>query len=309
VPSLYAHEIFHSWNVKRLRPAELWPYRYDRPQPTPWLWLSEGVTDYYADLAEVRGGVVDSAGFFELTSGKINEVAAAPPVALEDASLSTWVHPVDGTQYIYYPKGSLAGLMLDIMIRDASDNRRSLDDVMRQLYRDAYKQGRGFTADDWWRAVSAAAGGKSFDDVKRRYIDGRDPFPWATVLPLVGLRLSVDTVARLGVNTIPTEQGVIVTGVQAGSAAEEAGVRGGDILLAVGDIEVTDEQFGEKFRTRFGRQAGAPLAIKVRRDGQPVTLNAKVQLGPGDMRIEADRAAPAKAARIRSGILRGTVDK
>jgi predicted metalloprotease with PDZ domain len=309
MPSLYAHEIFHAWNIKRLRPADLWPYQYAHEQPTSWLWVSEGITDYYADLAEVRGGVVDSAGFFALTAAKIQEVSGTPPVALDDASLSTWVHPTDGTGYIYYPKGSLAGLLLDVMIRDASDNRRSLDDVMRQIYRDTYKQGRGFTGDEWWRAVSAAAGGKSFEEFNRRYIEGREPYPWATVLPLAGMRLAVDTVPRLGVNTLPTEQGVIVTGVASGSAAEAAGVRGGDILLSVGDIEVTDEQFGQKFRSRFGRQGGAPLAIRVRRDGRPVTLNAKVQLGPGDLRVEADRAASPKAARIRSGILRGEVDK
>ena len=76
-PSLYAHEIFHSWNVKRLRPAEMWPYRYSHPQPTPWLWVSEGITDYYADLAEVRGGVIDEKGFYALTAEKINEVMNA----------------------------------------------------------------------------------------------------------------------------------------------------------------------------------------------------------------------------------------
>ena len=157
LPSLYAHEIFHSWNVKRLRPAEMWPYEYSHPQPTPWLWVSEGITDYYADLAEVRGGVVDEKGFYALTAGKMNEVMDGVPVALEDASLNTWVHPVDGTGYSYYPKGSLAGLMLDIMIRDASDNKHSLDDVMRGLYQSAYKHGHGFTSADWWNAVSAAA--------------------------------------------------------------------------------------------------------------------------------------------------------
>ena len=79
-PSLYAHEIFHSWNVKRLRPAEMWPYDYSRPQPTPWLWVSEGITDYYADLAELRGGVVDEQGFYALTAEKINEVERVAPV-------------------------------------------------------------------------------------------------------------------------------------------------------------------------------------------------------------------------------------
>ncbi|MEK6687729.1 MAG: hypothetical protein AABZ01_04620, partial [Gemmatimonadota bacterium] len=126
--SITAHEIFHGWNVKRLRPVDLFPYRYDAPQPTPWLWVSEGITDYYADLTLVRGAVVDSVVFLGLLSEKLGEVDATPPVALEDASLSAWIHPTDGTDYSYYPKGALAGFLLDILIRDASNNRRSLDD-------------------------------------------------------------------------------------------------------------------------------------------------------------------------------------
>src|SRR5450759_2676921 len=81
LPSLYAHEIFHAWNVKRLRPADLWPYRYDEEQPTPLLWISEGITDYYADLAEVRGGIVDANGFYLLTGDKMSEVEALSPTA------------------------------------------------------------------------------------------------------------------------------------------------------------------------------------------------------------------------------------
>ena len=165
------------------------------------LWMSEGITDYYADLAEVRGGVIDASGFYAATSEKIKEVMNAPPTALEDASLSAWVHPVDGTEYLYYPKGSLAGLALDIQIRDASDNRQSLDDVMRALYQSAYKQGRGFTSSDWWAAVSAAADGKSFASFYARFIDGREPFPWDSILPLAGLRARRDRVPRLGVVT------------------------------------------------------------------------------------------------------------
>src|SRR5918992_45516 len=73
LPSLYAHEVFHAWNVKRLRPEELWPYVYDRPQPTTLLWMSEGVTDYYADLSLVRGGIGDATTFYNTTAGKMNE--------------------------------------------------------------------------------------------------------------------------------------------------------------------------------------------------------------------------------------------
>src|SRR5690606_3622531 len=78
LPNITAHEIFHLWNVKRLRPAALVPYRYDSRQHTPLLWMSEGTTDYYADLAMVRGGMVDSAGFLALLSDKLREVEAAP---------------------------------------------------------------------------------------------------------------------------------------------------------------------------------------------------------------------------------------
>ena len=307
LPSLYAHEIFHAWNVKRLRPADLWPYDYARAQPTPWLWVSEGITDYYADLAEVRGGVVDDRSFYALTAAKIKEVGESRPVALEDASLNTWIHPVDGTQYLYYPKGSLAGLLLDIVIRDASDNKRSLDTVMRELYQSVYKSGRGFTADDWWSAVTRAAGGRSFADFAARYIDGREPFPWEGVLPLAGIRMSRPKEPRLGVHTVQDAAGIMVTLVEAGGAAAEAGVREGDYLLAVGDIGVDDVSFVEKFRAKFGAAAdGSPLSIRVRRRDETTTLMGKLRFAPGDAVLDADPRATGKAVRIRMGLLRGT---
>jgi predicted metalloprotease with PDZ domain len=306
-PSLFAHEIFHSWNVKRLRPSEMWPYQYSHPQPTPWLWVSEGITDYYADLAEVRGGVVDERGFYNLAAEKINEVMNAIPVSLEDASVNTWVHPVDGTEYIYYPKGSLAGFILDVMIRDASDNRHSLDDVMRTLYQSDYKHGRGFTATDWWNAVSTAANGKSFASFNARYIDGREPFPWDSILPMVGVRSRQERVPRLGVMTQPDPSGVMVMNVQDGSSAANAGVKAGDYLISVGDILVEDQQFGAKMRAKFGASVeGSPLQIKVRRGAETVMLAGKLQFAAGDVVLEADPLAKPKAVRIRNGILKGT---
>ena len=309
-PSLLAHEIFHAWNVKRLRPADLWPYRYDAPQPTTWLWVSEGITDYYADLAEVRGGIIPDSGFYALTAGKINEVNAVPAVALEDASLNTWVHPVDGTGYIYYPKGSLAGFMLDVLIRDASDNRGSLDQVMRELYASTYKQGRGFTRDDWWRAVSRAAGGRSFTDFERRYIDGREPFPWNELLPLAGLRATTTRVPRLGISTTQDERGVLIAAVDPGGAAAAAGVREGDYLLAVNDISVEDQSFGAKFRESFAEaREGSPLTLRVRRGADTMTITGTIRFGDGETVISVDPNASAKAVRVRSGILQGTTTK
>jgi predicted metalloprotease with PDZ domain len=306
--SITAHEIFHAWNVKRLRPAELVPYDYDEPQPTTWLWVSEGITDYYADLSLSRGGIIDSAQFMAEMATNAGTVADAPPTALEDASLSTWIHPIDGSGYLYYPKGSLAGFLLDILIRDASDNQRSLDDVMRQLYQTTYKKGLGFSGTDWWPAVSKAAGGRSFVDFNARYIDGREPFPFEQILPLAGMRMTADTVRdpRLGISSIADSSGIVVTGVIPGGPAEAAGVRAGDRLLAIGDLLVTNPDFGPAFRTRFGKEEGAPLPIKVRRGADTLTLNGKVVLAARvERRIEADAGATEKAVRVRNGILRG----
>jgi predicted metalloprotease with PDZ domain len=306
--TIYSHEFFHAWNVKRLRPAELWPYRYDAPQPTPLLWMSEGVTDYYGDVTLLRAEVVDSATFLRLTTDKMQEVLGAPAIALEDASLNTWVSPIDGTATIYYPKGALAGLLLDILIRDATDNRASLDDVMRTLYRDAYLKGQGFTNEQFWRTASAVAGGHSFDDFYRRYVDGREPYPWTTVLPLAGIRLVADSLRepRLGITTVRDSAGILVVDVEPQSASDEAGVREGDYVLAIGDLSVRDERFGELFRAMYGGKDSIPLTITVRRDGEtlrlPGTLRQSVRVR---LRLVPDANASAKAQRIRSGMFRG----
>jgi len=314
MPGLYAHEIFHSWNVKRLRPAEMVPYRYDAPEPTPWLWVSEGITDYYADLAQVRGGVVADSVFLRYTAEKIAQVAAAPPTALTDASLTTWIQPTNGTADLYYPKGSLAGLLLDIEIRDASDNHRSLDDVMRELYETTYEHGRGFTADEWWGAVRRAAGGaRSFAEFDRRYVDGREPFPYDSVFALAGLRLVDDTVrqVRLGVATAVDSSGAVrVLRVVAGSAAADGGVHAGDVLVSVGEIVVSDATFGERFRTTYATPGSATtVPVVVRRLGARLTLQVPLRYEPEAMiRLDRDPTATPRAVRIRDGILRGHTD-
>src|SRR5438105_3626034 len=309
MPSLYAHEIFHAWNVKRLRPSDLWPYRYDQEQPTRLLWISEGITDYYADLAEVRGGIVNAKGFYDLTSDKMSQVDALPPTALEDASLSTWVHPRDGTEYIYYPKGSLAALLIDIMIRDASDNRSSLDDVMKTLYNAAYKNGRGFTSDEWWSTVTKLANGKSFRDFYARFIDGRQPLPYDQIFPLAGLRVARDTtrVPQLGIASLQDSSGLHVTQVLPESSAATAGVQPGDQLVSVGGFSADDPSWTDNFRSRYARQPeGTGLPVVIKRSGAEQTLTAHLHFV---LRIESrlveDLRASAKAKRVREGILKG----
>jgi len=273
------------------------------------LWISEGITDYYADLAEVRGGLVDANGFYMLTSDKMSQVDQLSPTALEDASLSTWIHPRDGTEYIYYPKGSLGGLLLDIMIRDASDNHSSLDDVMRTLFNTAYKNGRGFTSEEWWATVSKTAKGKTFSDFYSRYIDGREPFPYDKVLPLAGLRLARDTtrVPQLGIASLQDSTGLHVTEVIPESSAAAAGVQPGDQLISVGGFNADDPNWTDKFRSRYARQPeGTELPVVVRRNGAEQTLTARLRFVTRvGSRLVEDPRASAKARRVRDGLLRG----
>jgi predicted metalloprotease with PDZ domain len=184
---IYSHELFHAWNVKRLRPQEMVPYRYDVAQPTSLLWISEGVTEYYAVMTLSRGVPADSSIAREYLARWIFLSEVGPPTALGDASIATWVEGPG----VYYPKGALAGFLIDVMIRSSSNNTHSLDDVMRQLYADAAKSGKGFTRRDWWSAVARNAGGsraeERFAEFARRYIDGRDPMPVDSIFALAGL--------------------------------------------------------------------------------------------------------------------------
>ncbi len=313
LPLVLAHEVFHAWNVKRLRPEALWPYEYDRAQPTTLLWVSEGITDYYADLAMVRGGNALPDFFYQVTSQKIGQVTSGGPVALEDASLSTWIEPADGTAYVYYPKGSLAGLLLDILIRDASDNRASLDAVMRDLYQNEFKAGSGFTGEEWWAAVSRAAGGRSFDDFQARYIAGRDQYPWGEVLPLAGLRYVEEetTSPRIGVGLTPDSLGARIASVSEGSTAAAAGAEVGDVLLQVGEITVEGFDWAGRYRSRYAEeQEGSPLDIVILRDGRETILYGELRFGTSvQRRIEEIPDASPKAVRIRQGILTGEVDE
>jgi S1-C subfamily serine protease len=115
-----------------------------------------------------------------------------------------------------------------------------------------------------------------------------------------------DPQPRLGIFTAPDSAGIRITQLEPGGAAAEAGVREGDYLLAVGDILVTDPEFGARFRERFARAVeGSPITLRVRRVGQPITLNARLRFSPGAVRIVPDTSASAKAQRIRDGILTG----
>ena len=305
--NVVAHEMFHAFNVKRLRPADMFPYRYQAPNPTALLWVSEGFSDYYSDLDEVRGGAIDSVGFANNTLGHIQVVQQAPPSSVEDASLGNWVHPRDGSDFIYYDKGSAIGLLLDIDIRDASDNRGSLDGLMRALYEAAWKHHRGFTNDEFWAEARRQAGGRDFGEFYRRYVDGHEPLPFDSVLPLAGLRYAsvAYRAPRLGVGTAPDSQGLTITQVVPGAAWSQAGGQVGDTLMTIGGIDVRSDPNLDQFRHQWAGKSGT-VAARIRRGGREVELTVPLVLvDRTDVRLDYVPDASAKALRIREGLLRG----
>jgi predicted metalloprotease with PDZ domain len=309
LPWLYAHEMFHSWNVKRLRPADLVPYRYDDIQPTGWLWVSEGITDYYADIATLRAGIDDSTAFLASAASKMGQVAFAPPTALDDASLRSWINPTDGSSGLYYAKGSVAGFLLDICIRDASNGRESLDHVMRTLYATTYARHRGFTPTDWWGTVSRAAGGRSFAAFSRRFVEGREPFPYDSILPLAGLKLQLDTVQaiQLGIDGNSDSLGLQVLDIAPGSAGARAGLRLGDHVISVGPVSMHGDAWWTALSQHYGTSSDSAAPVVVRRDGATDTLTVAIERATRVRgRLVIDPNASAKAARVRHGLFTGT---
>ena len=279
---LISHEFFHLWNVKRIRPAEMWPYDYHAEQYTPLLWWSEGVTDYYGDLTNLRAGLWTPEQFLDNATSNIQEVESAPePWSAEDGSEATWIHEVYvNSSQLYYPKGSLLGFLLDISIRDATDNAHNLDEVMRALFTRYYRQSKGFRTTDLLNELRSA-GMPAVDSFYRRYIDGRDSLPYEAVFAKAGLVLSrqVVTTPFVGVSTGPTPAGgLMVQAVSPGSAAEQAGVQAGDVITNIGDVAIaSDPDWGATFRTRYRGKAGQPFTITVQRSGQTLKLNTVVR--------------------------------
>jgi predicted metalloprotease with PDZ domain len=278
---LLAHEYYHAWNVKRMRPAGLWPYEYDREQPTPLLWVSEGITDYYGYVTLVRSGLWFPDLFWAAMREAIQNLETQPVhEAVEDASLNTWIEPTFVDQYIYYPKGGLLGLLLDIRIRHATGNNSSLDDVMRRLYRESYLQGRGFTTDHVLDYIGEFIGADAAREFYDNYVDGREPLPFSETLELAGMRFRQDTIVEpfFGVQVrADREDRIIVRQVVPGSSAAHAGLVPGDELLAVGTVDVLDEEWGADFVREYERSVGAPLTVVYRRAGEEIVSETNVR--------------------------------
>ncbi|MGH7570163.1 MAG: PDZ domain-containing protein, partial [Gemmatimonadales bacterium] len=244
-----AHEFFHTWNVKRIRPAELGPFDYTRPVRTVSLWVSEGITDYYTNVLLARGGLDSEADFARNIATAIASHRGNPArlvVSPERSSWTVWDSPTATDSYVisYYLQGELLGLLLDLTIRDSTDNAKSLDDVMRYLF-DHFGGERGFTSEDLRTAIRAATGGgPDFRDFWRRYVSGTTEIPWDEYLQAAGWSVGFSeqpaTDARIGTITPAVQGGRWRAVAVPGSAAAAAGLVTGDELVRVNGRAILD---------------------------------------------------------------------
>jgi len=201
--AIAAHEFFHVWNVKRIRPQALEPVDYTKEQYTRALWFAEGVTSTYGAFALERTGLWSKSEFYTDLGTQISRLQSRPAHAwqsVEESSLDAWFEKYDDynepdRSISYYNKGQIVGVLLDLAIRDATDNRKSLDDVMRRMNDEYPRLGKFYDESAGIRAVVEEVAGKSFDDFFRRYVSGVDEIPYDDFLGMAGLELKTETVA------------------------------------------------------------------------------------------------------------------
>ncbi|HEX8190620.1 MAG TPA: hypothetical protein VF586_19830 [Pyrinomonadaceae bacterium] len=205
-----AHEFFHVWNVKRMRPAGLGPWDFTRPVVTRGLWIAEGFTNYYGKLSQRRAGLWDDEQLFRAYAGAIGGIENQPGVRLTSAVEASLLAPfIDRASHdqktnlpnvvvSYYPKGETVAVALDLLIRGRSRGRASLDDVMRRAYTKFYLEspndsyylrGRAYTVEEFERLASEATG-LDLSDFFARYVHDAQPLPYEEALAHVGLRLT-----------------------------------------------------------------------------------------------------------------------
>ncbi|HEV8303477.1 MAG TPA: PDZ domain-containing protein [Gemmatimonadales bacterium] len=306
-----AHEFFHTWNVKRIRPVELGPFDYERPVRTLNLWVSEGITDYYTEVILARSGL-NGAGDFTRRMGDAianhRGNAARLVVSPERSSWTVWDSPEVNDSYAisYYLQGQLLGFLLDLAIRDSTDNAKSLDDVMRYLF-DHHAGERGFTGEDLRSAVRAAAG-LNVEEFWRRYVSGTTEIPWDDYLKAGGWSVAFSEQpaadARIGAIPPAVQGGRWRAVAPPGSAAAAAGLRTGDELVSVNGRAILDGT--DLTAVLRGVAIGAAVTARVVRDGAPLTI--RFTAGPYGRVRAALRDLPDpsdKMRRVRAGILTG----
>ena len=247
--STAAHEFFHLWNVKRIRPRGLEPIDYIHGNDTSDLWFSEGVTSTYGQLALLRSGLVDRKQFYAHLAEEINQLKSRPAryfQSAEEAGREAWLEKYADysrpeRSISYYNKGELLGYLLDLGIRHASDNRYSLDDLMRRLNWNFARRGRFFSDTDLKSIIAQLAPTFPVREFFSKNIEMPGDLNYEKYLGYAGLSLEVETkdVPDLGFDSLQAFTGPIqVESVVTDSNAEAAGMQPGDILLKMNGVEL-----------------------------------------------------------------------
>lgn len=323
-----AHEFFHVWNVKRLRPLELGPWDFTRPVHTRSLWIAEGFTTYYGHLMRRRAGLWDDTAFLRRESQTITGIENAPGTQLMSAEDSSLAAPfiddaphsqrtnLENTAISYYPKGELVGLVLDLMIRGKTNGRASLDAVMRRMYDEFYLQGpnatyylrgRGYSVEDFERVASEVSGVdlRAFFSL---YVRGVNKLPYDEAFNAVGLRLIREQARQpydAGISIDwQDKDSLTIRVVRNNSPAENAGLEEGDEIVSLGKKNIKSENFLVTL-ARFKQGDRIPITVKRDRRTIPTTL----VLGPPERfeyRIEERKDATPQQKALRDAWLNGS---
>lgn len=323
-----AHEFFHVWNVKRLRPIEFGPWDFTQPANTRSLWIAEGFTNYFGHLMMRRAGIWDSNQFLRRESQTITGIENAAGTRLMSAEASSQSAPfiddaphaqrlnLSNTAISYYPKGELIGMVLDLIIRGRTHGKASLEHVMRRMYEDFYLnspkasyylRGRGYTPEDFQRVASEVAG---FDlaDFFARYVRDVETLPYDQAFGYVGLRVE-RVVARepydagISLDWEDTES-LRIGSVRNYSPAEDAGLEEGDEIVSLNGKNIRRENW---LVTLSKFKQGERIPINVKRDRQ--TIRTAIVLGPPERyeyRIEEMKDATPEQRALRENWLRGS---
>ena len=243
--NLVAHEYFHLWNVKRIRPDALGPFDYENENYTKLLWVAEGMTSYYEGLLLRRAGIISEREFLDGKASMIEQLQARPgrfETSLEEASMDAWIkyyrqdENAVNNQISYYDKGDIVSMMLDITIRTASNGAKSMDDVLRHLYDEFYKKGRNYTPEDFQK-VSEMMAGRSLNDFFNKYVRGEAEIDYDGIVRGVGLKMNTSEPNRsrayIGADLAEEGGRLTVRSIPADTPAYEQGLNTGDQIVAI----------------------------------------------------------------------------
>lgn len=249
--TLVAHEYFHLWNVKRIRPDSLGPFDYSAENYTKNLWVAEGMTSYYESILTRRAGFITDKEYLADRAGQIAALQNRPgrfQTSVEEASFDAWIKNYRPDEFSinreisYYDKGEIVSMLLDLTIRQRTNGTSSLDDVMRYLYNEFYKRNRNYTPTDFQRAAETVTGA-SLEDFFRRYVSGRDEIDFNQAFAPFGLRLETAVpnalpAAFLGAEFRQQNEFLIVAATPTGTPAYENGLNTGDQILALNGYRI-----------------------------------------------------------------------